>query len=197
MKVNYRHDQLVQLRVDSFYKDVIINPDCGWKEAYVERFCYTTEVALPNCAAIAKVTDTKSKQITKQDYFVEKLTKFEKKYTEAIQSMHAVLPPKRLSEQWSMCVLGISTTPVLKMMSKIAEADKEGSMPYYRFVRDECLGNNEDDGDTPQGLKKLARNIWKDLRTGMAIVVETQRLNKPRDEDKDKLSDLLRILTSH
>ena len=186
IKVNYCLKDLLALKVQSFYKDVVIDQTCGWSSLFVERFTYTTEHPLPSCVGIANIANTTSSKISREQYYMEKLNKYKQKYSGLISSISAVLPPTRLIAQWSMCVLGISTQPVLKMMAKIADAKNvEGQPPYYWFVLQENIPDGAVSPDAPPALKQLAGEVWDMLRLSIPTIGQTQKLNKPTlDEEQ-------------
>lgn len=185
VKVNYRFEDLHALKVEHFYKDVVIDQNCKWESPFVERFTYTTEYPLPGCVSVASIVQTNSEKISREAYYREKLCKYKSKYSSLIESISAVLPPKRLIEQWSMCVLGISTQPVLKLMSKIADAKLEdGGRPYYWFVLQENIVDGAVSPDAPQALRDLAKQVWKMLKASIPIIGQTQKLNKPTPDEE-------------
>jgi hypothetical protein len=187
-KVHCDQAALLAMKVSSFYKDVVVAPDCAWKETYATRYIYETVRPLPSFVSFVEIKSTKAQSITKEDYFIEQLTAFQKTFQRTVDSLAAVMPHEKMKPQWGQCPLGVSTTPVLDLLLSVTQDEttqKNGRPPYFELVLSKRKGNLL--ADVPPKLADLVEAIWGQLGGCVQIIGETQTTNKADPADVEKL----------
>jgi hypothetical protein len=193
MKVHCDPKALLAMKVSIFYKDVIVAPKCGWKETYAVRYTYETAVPLPSVVSFANVKSTKTQSMTREDYYVDQLTAFQKTFERSVDSLAAVMPNAKMKPQWGQCPLGVSTRPVLELLLMATQGDaNQDRTPYFGLVLSKQKGEKMD--AVPPKLVTLADAIWVQLGKCIPIVAETQAINKADPPDVAKLEQVQDIL---
>ncbi|OHS94906.1 hypothetical protein TRFO_10856 [Tritrichomonas foetus] len=200
LKVKFDIEQLRNLKATVFTKDIISKPgkDVDWEDTFVKRYIYTTEFPLPWATSYSKIISTRTKKISKEDFFEEKMKKFKDSFNKKLEAITAVLPPKKMISMWGQCVLGLNAGPLLHKIGKIVVSVKDNPQkhPYFELILSQHAKDYEGTvpEDVPKRITKLSNDIWKMMVDTVKLIDNVFALNKPPDEEKAMLSQYRKIL---
>jgi hypothetical protein len=184
VKVHCLLKDLLKMKVDSFYKEVMENPTAGWNEACVRRWVFQTSLPFPNCVGTIDVTRIRNKKLTKHEYYERQLKAIRERLETVAEGVSAVLPPKNMSHEWIRCQIKINTKPVLDAIGKVVNAIKGvGKNPCYYFIMQEHVEGPEAMTGVPDDLRVLARAIRQCLKDCIPILTRIHGLQRPAEEE--------------
>jgi hypothetical protein len=184
VKVHCILKDLLGMRVNSFYKEVVDNPTAGWDEPYVRRWVFQTDLPLPNCVGTVKLERAKNRRVTKHEYYDRQLKALLARLQTLAGGISAVLPRKKMWEKWESCPLNINTKPVLDEMGKVVTAVKGvGEDPCYYFIMQEHAEGREAMADVPEDLRASARDIRQCVKDCIPLLTKVHDLQRPAPEE--------------
>jgi hypothetical protein len=156
--------QLLQMNATTFRKDVL-GIDAGWDKPIVRRYLFETDAPLPGCSSLVHVKSSETITILKSAYYRDKLTKFRDCFAEVIENIEAVLPPAKMAKTWGKSISGVSASPIVRFMRKIADAQPK-SHPYYCLVRSVLSGEKD---ESPAPIAALIQEIREMFIHGIRV----------------------------
>jgi hypothetical protein len=184
VKVHCPLKDLLEMRVDSFYKEVVENPTAGWNEHYVRRWVFHTALPLPNCVGTLELMKTRNKKLTRHEYYKRQLRAILGRLESLAGGIRAVLPPKNMLDKWVNCTISINTKPVLDAIGKVLNAVKGvGKNPCYYFIMQEHFEGPVAMTGVPDELRDSARKIRQCLRDCIPLLTNVHKCQMTAKEE--------------
>ncbi|KAH0794363.1 dedicator of cytokinesis protein 9-like [Histomonas meleagridis] len=191
IQVNEDHNQLLKLEANTFTRDVMMKAE-NWNDPILTRYTFETENVLPGCSSLSKVKSITKKEISKEDYYEERLTEFRDKLKEISENYRAVVPTGKSTQVWGQYILGISNTPLLKLMSYVFNAEQEDDNAYYWLVYQYHIG--EIDVEPPLKIAKLCDEIWQILIETIPLMQAISKINAFSKSEQDQFDEFRKRL---
>jgi hypothetical protein len=101
-----------------------------------------------------------------------------------MDNVSAMLPPEKVAAVWIRKVPGLSASPLLRFVRKIAEATNDKSQGHFRLLRDVLTSSTTT--DAPPQISQLILEI-RDLLVGAIKLTETLSDISPLEPDEKEL----------